>query len=93
MAYGGLPFPGTGYPILDDANIYLKWKSNVWASVFTIVHLPRMLQPTDFRFGKKNKKQKNNNNKTNKQRIGLVSIDLLHIILYHELMNNQQECF
>ena len=67
MAYGGLPFPGTGYPIPDDANIYLKWKSIVWASVFTIVHLPRMLQPTDFRFDPppQKKERKKQTKKTN----------------------------
>ena len=25
MAYGGLPFPGTGCPVLDVVNIYLIW--------------------------------------------------------------------
>ena len=39
--------------------------SNVWATVFTIVHLPRMFPPTGFLFEK---------------RIGLVTMDLLYII-------------
>ena len=25
MAYGGLPFPGTGCPVPDVGNIYLVW--------------------------------------------------------------------
>ena len=25
VAYGGLPFLGTGYPVPDIANIYLMW--------------------------------------------------------------------
>ena len=39
MAYGALPFPGTGCPVPDVANIYFEL-SNVWVIVSTIVHLP-----------------------------------------------------
>ena len=42
MAYGGLPFPGTGCPVLDVVIIYLMWMSYVWATVSIFVHLPRM---------------------------------------------------
>ena len=52
--------------------------SNVWATVFTIVQLLRMFQPTDFLFEKRN---------------GLVSMDLLYIIFTHYTHDNQQECF
>ena len=35
MAYGGLPFPGAGFPVSDVANIYLIW--NDWCMVFGVV--------------------------------------------------------
>ena len=51
---------------------------NVWATVSTIVHLPTMFSPTEFRFEK---------------RIGLVSMDLLYTIFTYYTRDNQQECF
>ena len=48
VTYGDLPFPGIGCHLPDVANIYLIWKSNVWATVSTIFHLPRMFLPMDF---------------------------------------------
>ena len=50
---------------------------NVWATVSTIVHLPRMFPPTDILFEK---------------RIGLVSMDLLYIIFAYYTQDNEQEC-
>ena len=51
---------------------------NVWATVCTIFHLPRMFPPTDFLFGK---------------RIGLVFMDLIYIIFTYYTQDNRQECF
>ena len=78
MAYGCLPFRGTGCPVPDVANICLYKISNVWATVSTIVHFPGMFPPTDFLFEK---------------RIGRVSMDLLYIIFTYNTQDNQQECF
>ena len=54
------------YQILPIFTLYEMF--NVWTTVSTIVHLPRMFPPTDVK----------------KTRIGLVCMDLLYIILtYH----------
>ena len=51
MACGGLPFPGTGCPILDVDNLGLLWIDfNVWDAVSIFKHLPRMFLSTDFAF-------------------------------------------
>ena len=52
--------------------------SNVKATLSTIVHLPRMFQPTDFRFDK---------------RIILVTLDLFYITFTYKTQDNQQERF
>ena len=49
--------------------------SNAWATVSTIVHLPRIFPPTDFLFEK---------------RIGLVSMDRLYIMFTYYTQDNQQ---
>ena len=38
VAYGGLPFPGTGCPVPDVANTYLIW--NVWCMVYCFYNCP-----------------------------------------------------
>ena len=49
MACGGLPFPGTGCPILDVENICLLCIDfYVWDAVSIFDHLPRMILSTDF---------------------------------------------
>ena len=78
MAYDDLPFSDTVCPVPDVNNVYLIWRFNVWATVFTIVHLPRMFPPTDFLFRK---------------RIVLVSMGFLYSIFTHHTQDNQQECF
>ena len=65
MAYGGLPFPGTGCPVRDVVIIYLIWMSNVWATVSIFVHVPRVFMSTDYLI---------------ETRIGIVTIELLYII-------------
>ena len=51
---------------------------NVWDTVSTIVHFPRMFPPTDFLFEK---------------RLGLVSMDLLYIMFTYYTQDNHPECF
>ena len=41
MAYGGLPFPGTGYPIPDVSNIFLIWNIECMGYCFCTCPLPR----------------------------------------------------
>ena len=51
MAFGGLPFPGTGCPIPDvDYLCLLCIDLYVWDAVSTFNHLPRMFLSTDFAF-------------------------------------------
>ena len=51
MACGGLPFPGTGYPIPDvDYLCLLCIDFYVWDAVSIFNHLPRMFWSTDFAF-------------------------------------------
>ena len=77
MACGGLPFPGTDWPVrtLPIFNEYEM--SNVWVTVTVIVHLSMTSPLTEF---------------LHKKRIRLVSMDLL-IIFTHYTKDNQQECF
>ena len=65
IAYNGLPFPGTGCPVLGVVNIYLYEMSNVWATVSIFVHLPMMLLSTDFLI---------------ENRIGIATMEILYII-------------
>ena len=71
MAYGGLPFPGTGCPVPDVANTYLIW--NVWCMVYCFLQLSTSLRcPRPWTM-------------FTKKQIGLVSMDLLlyHIYLLY----------
>ena len=52
--------------------------SNVWATVSAVAHVLRMFPPMDFLFEK---------------RIGVVTMDLPHIISTYLTQGNQQECF
>ena len=70
-------FRGTGCPIPDVTNLYLI-RCNVWATVSTYVHLPRMFPPMDFPFEKW---------------IALVFRDLLYIIFTFYTQDNQRERF
>ena len=50
MAYGGLPFLDTGCPVLDVYIYYLADMVDVWDTVSTFIHIPRMLVYLDIIF-------------------------------------------
>ena len=51
FARGGLPFPGTGYPLPDVKNhCLLCIDFYVWDAVSSFNHLPKMFLSTDFTF-------------------------------------------
>ena len=74
-----LSFPTTiGCEYVACCQYLLIWKFNVWATISTIVHLPRMFLRMDFCF---------------ETQIGLASMDLLCIILTYYTQDDKQECF
>ena len=46
-AFGGLPFPDTGCPVLDVYIYYVSDMINVWDTVSTFIHPPWMFLPAD----------------------------------------------
>ena len=50
MAYGGLLFPDTCFPVLDVYIYYVPDMINVWDTAFTFMPLPWMFPPPDILF-------------------------------------------
>ena len=50
MVYGGLPFPGSGWPVPDFGWYLISIKTDVWDIVFEFICLPMMFMSVDFPF-------------------------------------------
>ena len=73
-----LPFSGNGWNLPDVHSIFdLNEMINVWDTVSTSIHYPRIFLSTDIIF---------------EQRIGQFTMDLFHIRFTYETQDNPQKC-